>query len=185
MDISKEIEDVKQQGKATQAQIEETFEDLKSGDTPVQRNLDDSLDQAKASVSHAVEGTKSAPAETTKGITRQMANPTDAPTVDPAAIKRRLDWGEPALTILDVRQRADFNQERIRGAVPVAAENLAEQVPDMLEMERDIFVYGETDVETAQAVNTLISLGYTRVAGIAGNLAGWKAVDAPTEGIQQ
>ena len=97
-------------------------------------------------------------------------------------LKARLDWGEPALTILDVRDRQQFNQEHIMGAVCLPAEELGRQCPQ-LEQERDIYVYGETDDETAVAAKRLREIGYTRVAELRGGLAAWKAVGYPSESI--
>ena len=48
------------------------------------------------------------------------------PVTPPLDIKKRLDWGEPALTIIDVRDRTAYNQERIMGAIPMPVSNLAE-----------------------------------------------------------
>ena len=38
---------------------------------------------------------------------------------DPNELLSRLNWGEPGLTIVDVRDREAFNNERITGAVPI------------------------------------------------------------------
>lgn len=97
-------------------------------------------------------------------------------------LKTRLDWGEPALTILDVRDRQQFNQEHIMGAISMPAERLSSQAVG-LEASRDIYVYGETDDETAVAAELLRQLGYGRVAELRGGLAAWKAVGYPSESV--
>lgn len=97
-------------------------------------------------------------------------------------LKSRLDWGEPALTILDVRNRHSFNEERIMGAIAMPMDQLLERVQSSLEPTRDIYVYGESDEETAQAANHLREAGFVNVAELKGGLAGWKAISAPTEG---
>jgi len=100
------------------------------------------------------------------------------------ALKERLEWGEPALTILDVRDREAFNQERITGSVAMPMDVLVQTAKDSLEPVRDIYVYGETDQETAEAASTLRSEGFQSVAQLEGGLPGWKAIGGPTEGSQ-
>jgi rhodanese-related sulfurtransferase len=105
------------------------------------------------------------------------------PQVTPAELKSRLEWGEPGLTIIDVRDRESFNYERITGAVAMPMENLAETVSSSLEFKRDIYLYGNDDSETAQAASQLRSSGFINVAEIKGGLPAWKAIGGPTEGI--
>lgn len=99
-------------------------------------------------------------------------------------LKARLDWGEPALTILDVRDRKQFNQEHILGAISMPADELMSQAKASLEQDRDIYVYGETDDETAVAAVLLREVGYANVAELRGGLAAWKAVGYPSESIE-
>jgi len=98
------------------------------------------------------------------------------------ALKRRLDWGKPDLTIIDVRDRASFNQERITGAVLVDREDLIPQVNAMLEVNRDIYIYGADEKRVINAASQLDRAGFYRVAILEGGLAAWKAVKGPTEG---
>ncbi len=96
-------------------------------------------------------------------------------------LKTRLDWGEPALTIIDVRDRKAFNTEHITGAVSIPAGALVGTVESNLEKERDIYIYGETDEETAVSVEMLREVGYVSVSELRGGLPAWKAVGYPTE----
>lgn len=98
-------------------------------------------------------------------------------------LKARLDWGEPALTILDVRDRTEFNTSHILGAVPMPINEPTDRVLDKLELGRDIYVYGETDEETAAAAAKLRNAGYQNVSEIRGGLAAWKAVGYPVESL--
>jgi rhodanese-related sulfurtransferase len=98
------------------------------------------------------------------------------------ALKERLDWGEPALTIVDVRDREAFNKERITGAVAMPLDTLVEVARGSLEPTRDIYVYGETEEQTAQAVSALREAGFEYVAHLEGGIAGWKAISGPIEG---
>lgn len=104
--------------------------------------------------------------------------------VSPQELKARLEWGEPGLTILDVRDREAFNYERITGAMTMPMDRIANTKPgETFEDRRDIYVYGESDDQTAQIANTLRSSGFLNVAEIKGGLPAWKAIGGPTEGI--
>ena len=101
--------------------------------------------------------------------------PDAAPVSSAQALKERLDWGKPALTIIDIRDRESFLEERIMGAMLMDdVNNLAKN--------RDIYVYGDSNEETAQAANKLRGAGYESVSQLQGGLAGWKAIQGPTEG---
>ncbi|MEO1622406.1 MAG: rhodanese-like domain-containing protein [Cyanobacteria bacterium J06632_3] len=104
------------------------------------------------------------------------------PVTPPLDIKKRLDWGEPALTIIDVRDRTAYNQERIMGAIPMPMSNLAEQAKESLELSRDIYLHGRDDVETSSAAMKLHDAGFTAISAIQGGLEAWKAIGGATEG---
>ncbi|MBE9137870.1 rhodanese-like domain-containing protein [Nodosilinea sp. LEGE 07088] len=97
-------------------------------------------------------------------------------------LKSRLDWGEPALTIIDVRDRAAFNELHIQGAVSMPLPMLVDAVSRNLEQERDIYVYGDSDEMTATATGQLRAAGFQKVAELAGGLAAWQAAKYPIEG---
>lgn len=109
--------------------------------------------------------------------------PSLKPEVTPADLKKRLEWGEPGLTIMDVRDREAHNYERITGAISMPMGNLPTPGTSGLEAKRDIYVYGDSDGDTAQAANELRNSGFINVAEIKGGLAAWKAIGGPTEGI--
>ncbi|MFE4106558.1 rhodanese-like domain-containing protein [Almyronema epifaneia] len=96
-------------------------------------------------------------------------------------LKLRLDWGEPALTIIDVRERQLFLQARILGAVSMPMAVLVDSAQASLEPERDLYVYAETDEEAAEAVARLQSAGFQNVSLLRGGVAAWKAVGFPIE----
>lgn len=98
-------------------------------------------------------------------------------------LKERLDWGEPALTIIDVRSREAFNTSRITGAISMPLEELVARAAASLETDRDIYVYGETNEQTASAASYLKAAGYQNIAELMGGLAAWKAAGYPTEGV--
>ncbi|MGL4621991.1 MAG: rhodanese-like domain-containing protein [Chroococcidiopsis sp.] len=100
-----------------------------------------------------------------------------------ASLKERLDWGEPALTIVDVRDRHAFNANHIMGAVSIPTNELVARAIAHLELIRDIYVYGETNEQTAEAAFNLRTAGYENVAELLDGLTAWKAIGYPTEGF--
>lgn len=97
-------------------------------------------------------------------------------------LKTRLDWGEPALTIIDVRDRAAFNISHILGAISLPMEELVSRALVNLEFTRDLYIYGSFDEQTASAAAQLRAAGYKNVSELRGGLAAWKATDCPIEG---
>lgn len=97
-------------------------------------------------------------------------------------LKSRLDWGEPALTIVDTRDRETFNKSHITGAMPWPLDELVERAKSSLEFNRDIYVYGDGDEQTAEAASRLRQAGFQSVAELRGGLAGWKAIGGPIDG---
>jgi rhodanese-related sulfurtransferase len=102
---------------------------------------------------------------------------------DVHSLKSRLEWGEPAFTIIDVRDRMTYNDGHIMGAMPMAMDELVDRASSSLEKSRDIYVHGENDEQTAQAAQMLRSAGFVHVSELKGGFAAWKAVGGPTEGI--
>ncbi|HEY9888809.1 MAG TPA: rhodanese-like domain-containing protein [Candidatus Obscuribacterales bacterium] len=96
-------------------------------------------------------------------------------------LKARLDWGEPALTIIDVRDRALFNESHIMGAISIPMTGLVARTQAALELDRDIYVYASTDEEATVAAEQLRAAGYKQVSVLRGGAAAWKAADFPTE----
>jgi rhodanese-related sulfurtransferase len=97
-------------------------------------------------------------------------------------LKVRLDWGEPALTIIDVRSRDAFNNSRLTGAISMPLDELVGRASASLESERDIYVYGDTDEQTGEAAARLREAGYESVAELVGGLSAWQAANGPVEG---
>jgi rhodanese-related sulfurtransferase len=102
---------------------------------------------------------------------------------DVHVVKSRLEWGEPAFTILDVRDRSTYNQGHIMGAMPMPINELTERAAISLDKSRDIYIYGNDEGQTAQAAQILRSAGFEHVSELKGGLGAWKAIGGPTEGI--
>ncbi len=101
------------------------------------------------------------------------------------ALKQRLEWGEVAFTILDVRERATFNKSHIMGAMAMPMDEIVDRAKSSLEPEREIYVYGETDEQTAEVAVKMREAGFQAISELRGGLAGWKAIGGPTEGTAE
>jgi rhodanese-related sulfurtransferase len=99
-------------------------------------------------------------------------------------LKTRLEWGEPALSIVDVRDREAFNQGRITGAISMPLEQLAE-TKSTLEPKHDIYIYGDSDAQALEAAQLLRGADFAAVTQIVGGLTAWHEIGGPTEGIQE
>lgn len=89
--------------------------------------------------------------------------PPATPVSSAQALKERLDWREPALTIIDLRDREAYLQERITGAMLFSdIDNLPEN--------RDIYLYGDEKAKIAEAANNLRQAGFVSVSQIQGGL---------------
>ena len=128
--------------------------------------------------------------EVIKNVKQALPNITpNPPSLKPESpaydLKARLEWGEPALTIVDIRDRAAFNQSRITGAVSMPMEKFMELARANFEPTRDIYIYGESDEQSLQAAQLMRGDGFSSVAQIMGGLPAWCEVGGPTEGVQE
>jgi rhodanese-related sulfurtransferase len=110
--------------------------------------------------------------------------PKPAPMQETARVydlKARLDWGEPALTIIDTRDRLLFNESHVMGAISMPLVDLVDRTKATLEFDRDIYVYASTDEEATGAAEQLRAAGYQKVSVLRGGAAAWKAAGFPIE----
>jgi rhodanese-related sulfurtransferase len=96
-------------------------------------------------------------------------------------LKARLDWGKPALTIIDVRDRQEFHFSHVLGAISMPLPELVRRARVTLEFDRDIYLYSDTDEETAVAAQQLRQAGFCNVSELQGGLPAWKAMGYPVE----
>jgi rhodanese-related sulfurtransferase len=96
-------------------------------------------------------------------------------------LQTRLQWGEPALTIVDVRDPASFKKSHIMGAVSVPMDQLVVELQNSCESVRDIYVYGDSDEATATAAQQLRQSGFISVAELKGGLSAWQSAGYPVE----
>ena len=99
-------------------------------------------------------------------------------------LKKRLEWGEPALSIVDIRTHESFNQGRITGAISMPLEQLAE-MKSTLQTKHDTYIYGDTDEQAHEAAQMLRVAGFEAVTHIMGGLAAWHEIGGPTEGVEE
>lgn len=97
-------------------------------------------------------------------------------------LKKRLDWGEPALTIIDLRPRQLFKVSHIKGSIPMPRDEPAQLTLANLELSRDLYIYADTDEQTAIAAKELRQTGYQNVSELMGGLEAWKKANYPIEG---
>ena len=97
-------------------------------------------------------------------------------------LKKRLEWGEPALSIVDIRAHESFNQGRITGAISMPMEQLIE-MKSRLEPHHDIYIYADSDDRAHEAAQMLRANGFEAVTHILGGLAAWHEIGGPTEGV--
>ncbi|MDJ0633685.1 MAG: rhodanese-like domain-containing protein [Xenococcaceae cyanobacterium MO_188.B29] len=117
-------------------------------------------------------------------ITKAIPTPPQQqlPVSSAQALKERLDWGEPALTILDARNSEAYLQEHITGAMSIASDDLIERFINSLAKNREIYVYGDNDTQADLAADKFRQEGFINVSLLQGGLAGWKAISGSTEG---
>ncbi|WP_027269220.1 rhodanese-like domain-containing protein [Leptolyngbya sp. PCC 6406] len=96
-------------------------------------------------------------------------------------LKARLDWGQPALTIIDLRSRERFNESHVTGAISLPMAEAVNRILTSLEFERDLYVYADTDEEATVMADQLRQAGYQRVSVLRGGTPAWKAAGFPIE----
>jgi len=101
-------------------------------------------------------------------------------------LKNRLDWGEPAITILDVRPAALYGESHLRGASSAPLDELEERVREITGrmesgLDRQIIVYSDRDGLSGRAVARLVELGYLYVMDYVDGFSAWRSAGFPTE----
>ena len=124
-----------------------------------------------------------------QGVQDALGNLTPTPVVlqeESTAydLKTRLEWGQPALSIVDIREHEAFNRGRITGAISMPMEQLAE-MKSALEPQHDIYLYGDSDEQAHTAAQLLRAAGFEAVTHVIGGLDAWHQIGGPTEGIPE
>ena len=95
---------------------------------------------------------------------------------------KRIERGEAALTIIDVRPKVFFDITHIMSSISMPTDEINDLTLSSLELNRDIYVYAETDRQTAIAAQNLRHLGYQKVSELIGGLRAWKKANYPIVG---
>lgn len=104
--------------------------------------------------------------------------PADFYQIDPQAAERLLETARPL--VLDVREKAEWDTERIAGAVHVPIRELPKALDKLPESRgAPIVVYCAVGLRGAMATTVLRMWGYTNVRNLRGGLNGWKAANLP------
>jgi rhodanese-related sulfurtransferase len=104
--------------------------------------------------------------------------PADFYQIDPQAAQRLMETATPL--VLDVREKSEWDTERIAGAIHVPIRELPKAL-DRLPDSRGapIVVYCAVGLRGAMATTVLRMWGYTNVRNLRGGLNGWKAANLP------
>ena len=82
---------------------------------------------------------------------------------------------EPRPVLVDVRERDEYEQGFIPGAIHIARGNLESRIEaNAPDRSAPVIIYCESGNRSAYAAKTLTELGYTDVVSLAGGFSGWK-----------
>jgi rhodanese-related sulfurtransferase len=85
---------------------------------------------------------------------------------------RRLMDDKPGLVILDVRTASEYEEGHIEGAVNIPVQELSVRF-DGLSIEGELLVYCRTGNRSAQAVDILLDVGFTKIYHMDAGITGW------------
>lgn len=103
-----------------------------------------------------------------------------APEVSPQAAVQLINREDAVL--LDVREQAEFQSGRLRGATHFPMSGLDAGMDQLsARRERPIIVYCQAGTRGATAVRRLQQAGFTRVVNLKGGLAAWREANLPLE----
>jgi molybdopterin/thiamine biosynthesis adenylyltransferase/rhodanese-related sulfurtransferase len=106
---------------------------------------------------------------------------TEVDEVDPPRAAALLDTAE-APTLIDVRERDEWEEGKIPGAIHVPRGNLESRIEAAVaDRDTPILLYCAAGSRSAFAAKTLGELGYTNVTSLAGGYTEWKRAGFPWE----
>jgi rhodanese-related sulfurtransferase len=101
---------------------------------------------------------------------------------DVEEVKRRMDRGDKAFVLVDVREESEWNAGHIPGAVHlgkgVIERDVEQKIPDP---GKEIVLYCGGGFRSALAAENLARMGYTNVISMDGGWRGWKEAGYPVE----
>jgi rhodanese-related sulfurtransferase len=91
---------------------------------------------------------------------------------------RRLIEDKPDLALLDVRTESEYEEGHIEGAVNIPVQELSVRF-DELSPEDELLIYCRTGNRSAQAVDILLDLGFTKIYHMDEGIKGWTEAGYP------
>ena len=85
------------------------------------------------------------------------------------------------IIFLDVREPNEWNLGRIPGALHIPRGNLESKVEGMIDRARAVLVYCSQGSRSTLAADTMMQMGYLRVASISDGWAGWVGADGDVD----
>ncbi len=95
----------------------------------------------------------------------------DIGVIEPAALKARLDRGEP-LFILDVREQFEISLAPFPGASHIPMDDIPSRLTE-LDPDRETVVVCHHGVRSAQVAMYLARMGFERVLNLSGGIDAW------------
>src|SRR5581483_121711 len=99
-------------------------------------------------------------------------------TVD--EVKKALDAKQP-LKLIDVRETDEFGAGRLPGAISIPRGFLELRVEEKAQRDERVILYCAAGSRSALAAKTLLEMGYTNVASMAGGYNRWSDAAYPTD----
>lgn len=103
------------------------------------------------------------------------------PEVSAEEVKKAIDT-EQKFILLDVRTQQEYEKGHIVGSLLLPLDNVFEKVTSTIpDRTRKIYVYCLSGSRSAQAVKTMIDLGYTNVYTMSHGLLSWRTKQYPLQ----
>ncbi len=100
--------------------------------------------------------------------------------VSPDALLERLDDGEKAPYVLDVRTAEEFVAGHVPGAVNIPYDQVASRLAEVPK-DRDVVLYCRSGRRAQLAAEVLMDKGYSRLEHLQGDMPAWAAQGRPVE----
>lgn len=101
-------------------------------------------------------------------------------TIEPQALDARLEAGDPALLVLDVRNAAEFDEGHLPGAINIPHDAVSERIAELGPAdERDVVVYCRSGRRAILALETLKGAGFSRLFHLEGDYLRWSEEGRP------
>lgn len=104
---------------------------------------------------------------------------TKVPEVSAEEVKKGIDKQEKFI-LLDVRTPEEYGKGHIAASIPLPLDTVSEKITATIpDKTQKIYVYCLGGSRSAQAVKTMINLGYTNVFSMSHGILAWRAKQYP------